>query len=325
MPTNKYAVIFACDHNYIWPALLAANGIVKHARNRNFDVRIFSCSHIPDGFIERCEEGVTAEILSMGDFSVKTDITARYSMATFARMFALEKTQHEYERVLYLDADISVRHGDVGVFWDVDFNGKPAAAVRDCLGWGEIRPTNLRYINSLGSTPESGGYFNGGVLLADCKAFRDQNIVSKARNFLEEKPELCKYHDESAFNAALAGNWSEISYLWNWQMRMLHHILLVETRDPHVVHFNARRKPWRDRDRLLGTEFKGPLMKLADDVGWDAFVDEYSHGQMRPRKERIRATQMRDLYDTLPRHLQWIKAYMNRTDFIDYPESFDDR
>lgn len=317
MGKQKNVVIFACDHNYIWPALLAANSIARYASRLDFDIRIFSCTYIPDGFTERCAKGVTAEILHMGDFSVKTGITERYSMATFLRLFALEKIADNYDRILYLDADIAVRHGDVNIFWDVDMQGKPAAAVRDWINWGFIKTHNRNYMEALGATQENGGYFNSGFLLIDCKEWQRLDLTNAVKAFLDEKPELCQYHDQSALNGVLAGNWAEVSPYWNWQTKVLHHILMIEARDPNIVHFNARRKPWRDRDRLLGYEFKGPMMDLANEVGWDAFNDVYSAGTMRPRKELIRAQQLSKLYNTLPLYIKTVKPFLYRTDFID--------
>lgn len=321
MSNHQNAVIFACDHNYIWPALLAANAIYDQAATHDFDIRIFSATYVPDGFAELCRPGVTAEVLPMGDFSVKTGITERYSMATFLRLFAIRKIETEYNRVLYLDADIAVRHGDVNVFWDVDLGGRPAAAVRDCFNWGHVRPLNANYMQSLGISEETGGYFNSGCILLDMREWAQQDLVGSVLEFLDTQPELCRFHDQSALNYVLKGRWAEISPLWNWQTRILHHILMIETRDPHIVHFNARRKPWRDRERLINVAFKDPLKNLAKKVGWDAFNDEYSMGPMRPRKEQIRAREIAALYQSLPSYMSQIWPYMSRDDFIDTPRA----
>ncbi|WP_170335332.1 glycosyltransferase family 8 protein [Ruegeria arenilitoris] len=319
MPKHKHAVIFACDHNYIWPALLAANAVYDHAASKEFDIRIFSSTYVPDGFAERCRPGVTAEQLPMGDFSVKTGITERYSMATFLRLFAIRKIEADYDRILYLDADVAVRHGDVNVFWEADLGGRPAAAVRDWFNWGPVKPLNAGYMQSLGISEATGGYFNSGYLLVDAKEWARQDLVGEVLCFLDSCPELCRFHDQSALNYVLKGRWAEVSPLWNWQTKILHHILMIETRDPHVIHFNARRKPWRDRERMIGVAFKDPLKDLAHAVGWDAFDDEYSMGPMRRRKERVRAETIAALYQSLPTYMSQIWPYLSREDFIDTP------
>lgn len=315
--TRKNAVIFACDHNYIWPALLAANAISDHAKVKDFDIRIFSATHIPDQFSDFARPGIEAEVLSMDGFTVETGITDRYSMATFLRLFALEKIQDDYDRILYLDADIAVRHGDVDIFWTTDLGERPVAAVRDWFNWGKIKPVNQRYMNSLGISQDTGGYFNSGFLLVDAAKWRQENLSDQVRRFLVDQPELCRFHDQSALNYILKSRWAEVSPLWNWQTRVLHHILMIETRDPHIVHFNARRKPWRDRERIINVAFKDPLIHLAKQVGWNAFDDEYSLGPMRVRKEKVRAIETAELYASLPEYLDQIWPYLSRTDFID--------
>lgn len=317
MPNHDNAVIFACDHNYIWPALLAANAVADHAKNRNFDIRIFSATYVPDRFDEFARPGVTAEVLPMGDFTVKTGITDRYSMATFLRLFALRKIEADYKRILYLDADITLRHGDVGVFWDADLGGRPAAAVRDWFNWGPVKPLNARYAASLGIDAARDGYFNSGYLLVDGPEWCRGGITQKVLNFLDERPDLCRFHDQSALNYVLQGQWAEVSPLWNWQTKVLHHILMIESRNPHVIHFNARRKPWRDPDRLISAGLKDPLIYLADQVGWDVFKEKNQLGPMRPRRELIRAKTMADLYETLPQYHAKVWPYLSRTDFVD--------
>lgn len=256
----------------------------------------------------------------MGDFTVQTGISERHSMATFLRLFALKKIENDYDRILYLDADVSIRHGDVGVFWDVDMGGRPAAAVRDWTNWGNIKRHSQRYFDQLGVSMQDGGYFNSGFLLVNGPVWTEMDITQRVYNFLEEHPDKCRYHDQSALNGVLAGQWAEVSPLWNWQTKVLHHILMIETCDPHLVHFNARRKPWRDRDRLLGNEFRGPMIELADKVGWEVFDRPYSRGPMRPRNARIRSKHLAELYASMPNYLEHTRKYINRSDFLDSPK-----
>ncbi|MEM7270610.1 MAG: glycosyltransferase family 8 protein [Pseudomonadota bacterium] len=317
----KNAVIFACDHNYIWPALLAANAVAEFASDLNFDIRIFSCTYVPDNFAEHAAPGVQAEVLPFGDFTVKTGVTERHSMATFLRLFAVQKILADYDRILYFDADMTVRHGDVGVFWDADLGGRPTAAVRDWINWGVVRRPNRDYLHGLGISEETGGYFNSGFLLIDAKEWRRLDLIGQILKFLDEEPELCRFHDQSALNYVMKGRWAEVSPLWNWQTKVLHHILLIETRNPYVVHFNARRKPWRDRDRMLGSEFAGPMQRIASKTDWTAFDDDHYAGPMRARREMIRAEELAQLYQTLPEYLETISPYLGRTDFVDVTAS----
>ena len=317
---NKYAVIFACDHNYIWPALIAANALVKAAGKPDFDVRICSTTFVPDGLAELCEETVSAEVISMGDFIPKTGVTDRFSLSTFACLFAIEKIHQDYERVLYLDADISVRNADLALLWNADMGSKPIAAVKDSMVWKTPRRGFEAYMVALGCSAERRDYFNSGCILVDCKRWKSGRYCQKILELLDEHPHLCKFHDQSAFNAVFAQNWAEISYLWNWQLALKHNLILIETRDPHIVHFNLGTKPWDDPARLLPADSKIPFVDLFDKGVWPALRADSLTGKVKPRKEAKTLGTLRKLHNTLPEYLLSVSAYLNRTDFIDFDQ-----
>lgn len=318
MAKNKFAVIFACDHNYIWFALNAANSLVRNSDNANFDTRIFSCTFVPDGFDEHCDPRVSAETISMGDFVPSTGFTQRHSIATFARIFAIEKVAKEYDRIIYLDADIAFQHGDISIFWDIDLKDHPIAGVRSPSSWGANSPKTQRYYSNLSPKIVNGQYYNTGFLLLDCNVWKTEGIFDKIVSFLEEFPELCRYHDQSAFNAVFAGRWAEISYLWNWQISNLLNAFLIRTRDPHIIHFNHQVKPWRDPKRLLEPEYKRSLMNLSEAAGLDIFDGWFQRGSMSSKNESNYVRRMADNYNRLPEYLAAITPYLDREDFIDF-------
>lgn len=316
--TNKYAVIFACDHNYIWPALTAANMLARTSRIKNFDIRICSTTFIPDGFQEHCAPGVQAEIISMGDFIPKTGVTARHSVSTFACLFAVEQLSEEYERVLYLDADIAICSGNIDLLWSADMLSKPIGAVSDGMVWKKPRRGVRRYMKALGCIPTNGGYFNGGCLLVDCAAWSTGFYYNKISSFLEEYPHLCWFHDQSAFNAVFANNWAEISFLWNWQLALTHNLLLIETRRPSLVHFNTKTKPWYDPYRTLPLHFKQPFIDLSAKRVWARAKLDNMVGRVDNKFEEENIRRLTSLYDTLPEYLESVSGYLDRTDFIDF-------
>jgi len=311
------ALIFCCDANYFWPAAFAANRVAELSPDRDFAIRIFCSDPIPDGIARHAAPGVTAEPLSMGEFRFFREFGDRISLAAFLRIFALDRIAAEHPRVIYYDADVAFRHGDFARLLRTDLGDKVVGAVRDSANWATPDDKNARYFAALGVGPETGGYFNSGFLLVDTARWQAEGIGDTTLRFIAEHPELCRYNDQSALNHALRGRWAELSPTWNWQAGKPHPMLLVDTRDPAVVHFNSRQKPWRDGLRTIPAAFKDPFRDWGRKVGWTVPDDNAVLAPIRAKREAARARELAETYASLP---DWVAAhadYLNRRDFAD--------
>lgn len=311
------ALIFCCDANYFWPAALAANRVAALCPQRDFDIRIFCSDPVPDSFPRHAAAGVRAETLSLGDFRFDRDLANRISVAAFLRVAAIDHLSASAERVVYYDVDVAFRHGDLSRLFRLDLRGKVIGAVRDSADWGDPGEKNLRYFASLGVSRQTGGYFNSGFLLVDTTLWKGQNIGPQVLRFAADHPDLCRFNDQSALNHVLRGQWAELSPTWNWQAGKPHPMLLVDTRDPCVVHFNSRQKPWRDGLRTIPAAFKDPFRDWGRQVGWTLPEDNDVLSPLRPRREAVRAEGLAQAYATLPDWVRDHQAYLARTDFID--------
>lgn len=311
------ALIFCCDANYFWPAAFAANRVAALSPDRGFAIRIFCSDPIPEGFARHAAPGVTAEPLSMGEFRFFREFSDRISNAAFLRIFALDRIAAEHSRVIYYDADVAFRHGDLSHLFALDLGDKIIGAVRDAADWAEPSEKNARYFSALGVTAATGGYFNSGFLLVDTACWQEQGIGATTLRFIAEHPELCRFNDQSALNHALAGKWAEVSPGWNWQAGKPETMALIDTRDPQVVHFNARQKPWRDGLRTIPAAFKDPFRDWGRTVGWTLPEDNDVLSAIRPKREAARAQALSETYAALPAWVEAHSAYLTRTDFID--------
>ena len=91
----------------------------------------------------------------------------------------------------------------------------------------------------------------------------------------------------------------------------------IDTRDPQVVHFNARQKPWRDGLRTIPAAFKDPFRDWGRTVGWTLPEDNDVLSAIRPKREAARAQALSETYAALPAWVEAHSAYLTRTDFID--------
>jgi lipopolysaccharide biosynthesis glycosyltransferase len=70
--------------------------------------------------------------------------------------------------------------------------------------------------------------------------------LEKSQKLIEltaDNPEIQFFHDQSAINAHLAGDWHPVSLKWNWQT-LAFATRLVDKFDPNILHFIAQTKPW---------------------------------------------------------------------------------
>jgi lipopolysaccharide biosynthesis glycosyltransferase len=168
------------------------------------------------------------------------------------------------DRVLFLDVDVLVLD-DVSKLWQTDledrvFGAAPDAAVSTCSavrgvkGWREL------------GIPEDAIYFNCGVLLIDLPRWREREITPRIHAYLRKTEQVDFLHQE-AVNAVAWNDWQPVDRRWNLLAsldgRSHQSPARAEWRDPGIVHFAGRIKPWRSP---VGGPFNAPYQKVLDRV-----------------------------------------------------------
>ena len=162
------------------------------------------------------------------------------SSATYIR-FEIPDLLAGIDKVLYLDADLVVVDDLMG-FWQVDIEGKFVAAVEN--------PFFDRY-QSLGMN-QDWGYFNAGVLLINCKQWRDYSVKKRALAFLTEYKSNALMFDQDALNSVFSGDWVRVDPKWNMQTIMLRRFRELKddikiqsaVSSPKIIHYSTSSKPW---------------------------------------------------------------------------------
>lgn len=171
------------------------------------------------------------------------------SQATYLRIFMPDLIPSSVDKVLFLDCDTLVLDS-IRDFWEIDLNtgNFMIAAIEERPPYDVEKPKTLNY-----STDSS--YFNAGVALINLKAMREANFCKKASLFIKEYREALRHHDQDIMNALTAGHTMFVSCRWNLldfftfkkpniQSRRLDD-LQNALRNPAIVHFSNKRKPWR--------------------------------------------------------------------------------
>jgi len=242
-------IAFGFDNNYVPHVAAAISSIAASAR----DIQSIRFIMLHTGVPERRREQVEALApaarfewieIRASDLPAITgrEAISHINEATFLRLATENFAPADCDRLIYLDADLTVK-SDLRDLWNFDLGENYLGAVHDCIdaqefaGRWELPPNDL-------------GYFNAGVLLIDLAKVRAEKAFSRALDFvLEKNPPLA---DQDALNWVAWGRWTRIPTRWNVQRHIairyqLDERLIAEATTGNsaaIVHFTGVEKPW---------------------------------------------------------------------------------
>ena len=104
----------------------------------------------------------------------------------------------QYDKAIYLDSDICVL-GDISELYSIDIGNNIIGAANDIMH----TKSKMHVTKELGIDPE--GYINSGVLVINCKRFRNDGIKEKLFSELSVRTNL-RYPDQDIINVVCSGN-----------------------------------------------------------------------------------------------------------------------
>ncbi|MDO4921595.1 MAG: glycosyltransferase family 8 protein [Phascolarctobacterium sp.] len=120
-------------------------------------------------------------------------IKSAWNFDSYCRLFLDEILPLEVERVLYLDGDVLV-NASLKELWNLDIQGRCAAAVTDSLGEEYYELFNLS---------NSAHYCNSGVILIDLKKWRVESIGNKIVSYVKKHNGYVFFMEQTVLNAVL--------------------------------------------------------------------------------------------------------------------------
>jgi len=247
---SSRAVVFCVDEAYLPFAFFAASQLWHTSDRNDFDIVICAPegTHVPDTL---SDVNIRLATLATDGLFDGLFIDERRTEAVYHRLALPAVFAEEYDRLLYLDADIFVHGGQFSALFDVDLGGHALAAVRDNQQW--TKPSHhMHDFANMGIGPEK--YFNSGVMLIDVAAYQSQNILERCITYGRDNNDKLRQHDQELLNCVLQGNWAELSPIWNWQqpIRSAYFEVMVPVA---ITHFIGPRKPWNDAAGQLPPRF----------------------------------------------------------------------
>ena len=163
------------------------------------------------------------------------------------KLMLAEHLAGEYDRLLYLDCDLTI-HDDFGRIFSLDTGSTPIAAAPSGRIFADMseaaRQTFRDHCRALGMT-EPYRFFNSGVLYIDVAKWNDERLGERALAFIRQNPELCSLPDEHALNALLDGRIAELTPGWNMRPVSKERRWARAPADPVIVHHAGPDKPWK--------------------------------------------------------------------------------
>ena len=270
MNRKNVPIFFACDDNFVKFTLVAFTSLKANANTKDFHYDI----HILHTEISA---RMKKELLALGDenFTVIFDnvkhflsavhhrlhVRDYYSKTTYYRLF-IPDLYPELDKAIYIDSDTIVL-GDISELYSYELGENFVGACNEqAMTQEDVFGTYVEKVMGISRWE----YFNAGVLLLNCKKFREKKVLDKFMKLLHEYTFVVT-QDEDYLNLICKGK-----VLWvdnNWNMEVFGQLQPDESKYK-LIHYIMVAKPWHYEDCRLKQYF----WKYAEQT---TVIDEIRH------------------------------------------------
>ncbi|MXV36467.1 MULTISPECIES: glycosyltransferase [unclassified Saccharibacter] len=258
-------LVVSFDANYYRPACATISSIIRHTRNTDkITLYVIHDARLSDDVIRKvmARYGRLLEIkfVRIGDTFVKYFPMNRkhINVNAYYRLLISSVLPETVERVIYFDTDVVICD-DVTKLWNTDLHGKVLGGARDEDGLIESRRLFGESFNN--------NYINSGVLLFDVARAKKrygnleflyaEAFYKNTHNItMQDQDILNLAYKEDIFILPLRWNVASSAYLYQRTSHVCGRAEGEEyaytkkehdeaRRNPAVLHFTGRRKPWR--------------------------------------------------------------------------------
>lgn len=270
---NNVPVVFSSNDAFVPVLSVMLRSIIDHASEaNNYDVIVLS-RDISGAYARELNTMVSDH----GNFSLRivdiTDELADYALYTENRpeitvetyfRLVMPDLMKRYPKALYLDGDM-IANCDVAELYAVDVSGHLLAASYDCDSIGRYHKPDAElkeYRDGVLKLKDPDGYFCAGVLAINLDRFRQEFSGKDLMGFAASYP--WRQHDQDVLNVLCQGKTKLLSPAWDllrdagnnrFMPSQLYAEFLAAEKDPKIVHYGGKRKPWIYLDVERGEYF----------------------------------------------------------------------
>ena len=240
-------IAFCCDDNYLIPACIMLESLMKKNKGTHFSVHTFTddLSEESIGKLKKTIENGGSELIlhvlpeHAKELIQNAPTLKHISIATYYRLFLPYVIEASVGKVLYLDCDILVRGSVEELFMETD----PDTII---IGASDINEED--HADRVGVDV----YVNTGVLTMDMPGIRKMYTMESMTEEITRimsQPIKIVLGDQDIINLLFVGHIKKVSNIYNFQ-RLIHkayclkHPLLV--RKTVIAHFITGDKPWNN-------------------------------------------------------------------------------
>lgn len=177
-----------------------------------------------------------------------------YSKETYYRIF-IPNLFPQYKKVLYLDCDITVL-GDVSELYNTHIHGfYVGAAQEEVMQTYEVFGNYVEKADGINRK----NYFNAGILLINCRRWRNKFIAEKFVDLLN-RYKFRVVQDEDYLNVLCKGHVRSISLGWN---KTSYKNDSFDDKELRLIHWKINWRPWKYKN-VLYEEYFWKYAKMTD-------------------------------------------------------------
>lgn len=269
---QKIPICFATDDNYVPFLTVALASLLDNSSKENFYKIYVLTSHLSEenmnSILKQATENSEIKFVQLSKELDKVQdmfhLRDYYSKETYYRIF-IPNLFPEYEKVLYLDCDITVV-GDVSELYNTQIHGYYVGAVQE-----EVMQTFEVFGNYVEKADgiNRKNYFNAGILLINCRRWRNKLIAERFVDLLNRYT-FRVVQDEDYLNVLCKDNIKWLPLGWN---KTSYKNESFDDKDLKIIHWKINWRPWKYKDVLYEdyfwkyakmTDFYDKLIQMRD-------------------------------------------------------------
>ncbi len=282
-------IFYACDDNFVKYTIVSINSLILNA-SKDYFYKIYILN---SGISEEMKtqvnnlqyDNLSVEFICVKEqlekISANLPIRDYYSKTTYFRMF-IAKMFLEYDKAIYIDSDTVVL-GDVSKLYNENVKDYYVGACHEqVMIQTEVFGNYVEKVMGI----DRNNFFNAGVLLINCKAFRKNNLLEKFIDLLSVYTFVVT-QDEDYLNCLCHNKVKWLDDGWN---TTVYGNIKPKKEEYKIIHYIMTSKPWHYEDCRLKEYFWNYARKTS--VYNEILQDFNSYTEEQKQKDKISAERL---------------------------------
>ena len=251
MENKVIPIFYACDNNFIKYTVVSLYSMKQNAdRSRKYHIYVLHTNatrEMEEMLLALSDENFTVSFEDVSAYlsgvAKRLPLRDYYSKTTYFRMFIADMFP-QHDKAIYIDSDTIVQ-GNVAALFDTDLGDAWLGACHEqSMVQDDIYGTYAERV--VGVSRHS--FFNAGLLLLNCRAFREFDVLGKFIELLGTY-DFVVTQDEDYLNLICKDRVHWLDQRWNTEVEGTIPYLIEEA---HVIHYIMFNKPWHYENCRFG-------------------------------------------------------------------------